>query len=320
MAAWAGADWGHRFPVFNRKLNRTEHIEGPSIKCANNVARLYGNCQVDTRVVDGGSTWIIYARFVDYETGFSMTRPFQQDKAAAKLGGDDAARKRDIALQIGVSKAIRNVVCNALEFFTDYAFEQSKQNLVERVGKKLDDYKQRIADRLAQLGVAMDRVERTLGKTIDKWTAPDAAKVIAELQAVSDGMAMADDVWPKPAPPEPQRGDDEVSSDHGADESMGEAGTRGTSSAATGSSNSASEAAAGQPEPKVWAIKSDLLGQQAIVKALYELIGIAESDADLDEIERQNADRIQKFGTRIRAEVNDDVQKKRTALAERAGR
>jgi hypothetical protein len=133
-------------------------------------------------------------------------------------------------------------------------------------------------------------------------------------------MAMADDVWPKPAPPEPQRGDDEVSSDHGADESKGEAGTRGTSSAATGSSNSASEAAAGQPEPKVWAIKSDLLGQQAIVKALYELIGIAESDADLDEIERQNADRIQKFGTRIRAEVNDDVQKKRTALAERAGR
>jgi DnaJ-domain-containing protein 1 len=61
-------------------------------------------------------------------------------------------------------------------------------------------------------------------------------------------------------------------------------------------------------------------GQQAVVKALYELIGIAESDEDLDEIERQNADRITKFGTRIRAEFNDEITKKRTALAERGVR
>jgi len=121
LAAVAGEDWFYTFPV-KKRGGGTEAIEGPSIKCANNVARAYGNCQVDTRVQDAGASWIIYARFVDYETGFSMMRPFQQDKGAGAIGGANDARRRDMAFQMGVSKAIRNVVCNALETFTTFAF------------------------------------------------------------------------------------------------------------------------------------------------------------------------------------------------------
>ncbi|MGE0726395.1 MAG: hypothetical protein AB7O45_18625, partial [Alphaproteobacteria bacterium] len=182
MAAAAGEDWYYRFPVKNK--GGTDWIEGPSIKCANNVARMYGNCQVDTRVVDSGDAWVIYARFVDYETGFSMTRPFQQRKGQSTMNTRDQGRSLDIALQIGVSKAIRNVVCNALETFTTFAFDEAKSNMVEKVGKRLPEYREKVTKRLAELRVDVARVEAVVGRASKDWLAPDVARIIAELQAV----------------------------------------------------------------------------------------------------------------------------------------
>ena len=206
QAAAAGEHWYYAFPV-KKKGGGTDSIEGPSIKCANAVARLYGNCQVDCRVLDAGKNWLIYARFVDYETGYSLTRPFQQSKTGSKLGGTDDERREQAAMSIGVSKAERNVICNALETFTDYAFEAAKANLVARVGKRLDEYKQRCIDRLGELGVDTKRAERSLGRTVEAWVARDVAKLIAEIKSVQDGMATADETWPTEAPPEPRRTD-----------------------------------------------------------------------------------------------------------------
>lgn len=205
MASAAGEDWYYRFPV-KKKDGATDWIEGPSIKCANNVARLYGNCQVDTRIVDNGDSWLIYARFVDYETGFSYTRPFQQRRNQRTMG-TDIDRQLDIALQIGVSKAIRNVVCNALETFATFGFEEARQNIVEKVGKKLDEYRSRVIGRLADLKVDIKRVETAMGRAAKDWLAHDVAKIIAELQAIQDGMATVDEVWPGEAPPAPRRED-----------------------------------------------------------------------------------------------------------------
>ena len=50
-----------------------------------------------------------------------MTRPFQQRKGQRGMRtGDD--RALDIAFQIGASKAIRNVICNSLQSFADFAY------------------------------------------------------------------------------------------------------------------------------------------------------------------------------------------------------
>src|SRR3954470_17858297 len=62
LAAWAGEDWLYSYPVKNRRTGRTDTIEGLSIKGANSVARLWGNCSVDCRVVDAGTDWILYGR------------------------------------------------------------------------------------------------------------------------------------------------------------------------------------------------------------------------------------------------------------------
>ena len=144
-AAMAGTDWFYRFPV-KKKGGGQDFISGPSVKLANAVARIYGNCQIDVRVVDNGSTWLIYAKFIDIETGFALVRPFQQDKGASRMGGtgpEAEARRLDIALQIGVSKATRNVICNALATFCDFAFDEAEKNLVGKIGKNIQDYRDR---------------------------------------------------------------------------------------------------------------------------------------------------------------------------------
>ena len=203
LATAAGEDWYYRFPV--KDHGATKWIEGPSIKCANNIARLYGNCEIDTRALDNGDSWIIYARLIDWETGFSMTRPFEQMKGQQTIKTNDAGRARQNAFQIGVSKSIRNIITNALEQFTTFAFEEARKNIVEKVGKNLDDYRARVLEALKGLKVDAKRVEAGIGRPAKDWLAPDVARVIAEIQAVKDGMATAEETWPPEGPPRPTR-------------------------------------------------------------------------------------------------------------------
>lgn len=197
-ATAAGDDFFYSWEVDDRKKNRKVEITGPSIKCANAVSRIYGNCSVKVRAFDQGTHWIFYAQFYDMETGYVLERPFQQRKSQ-KIGEKfDADRALDIVFQIAVSKAARNVVCNALSTFTDYAYDVAREELIAKVGKNLGKYRERIMGRLGEMGVDPLRVEKVRGRTIAEFTAQDAAKTISEIQAVTDGMANADEIWPKP--------------------------------------------------------------------------------------------------------------------------
>ena len=207
MAAAAGDDFYYRFPVRKKIKNEDtgkdewvqDFIEGPSIKCANAVSRVFGNCDIDIRVYDTGAHWLFYARFMDLETGYCLTRPFQQRKNQATMRGD-SGRAEDIAFQIGASKAIRNVVCNALEFFTSYAADQAKTSIIEKIGVRLDYYKERVSARLKEMEIDIRRVELARGRAHKDWLAADVAKTIAELQAVNDGMATIDETYPQHEP------------------------------------------------------------------------------------------------------------------------
>jgi hypothetical protein len=201
MAAAAGEDWYWRWQVNEKQPNGSYAkvwIDGPSIKCANNVAREYGNCYAGARLeLDTGTHWRFVGLFMDFETGFAMERPFNQRKGQKAMGGD-IARAEDMIYQIGVSKAIRNVVNNALESFVNYAKEEAKASIIDKVGKKLDFYKEKIAGRLKELKVDMGRVEIVRGRAFKDWLAADVTYTIAELQAIGDGMATPDETYPLP--------------------------------------------------------------------------------------------------------------------------
>lgn len=204
LSSVAGSEYYYSFPVKKRDKKSggftTEYIEGPTIKLANDLAREYGNCGVETVVMDVGDSWVIYAKFIDIERGFTMVRPFQQRKGQASIGGRDDARAQDIALQIGVSKAIRNVIVNSLETYADFMFDEAKVSFVEQVKKKPDFYREKISGRLREIDVQLVRVEQNVGRKISEWQAVDIARVISQIKAVSDGMALANEVWPATAP------------------------------------------------------------------------------------------------------------------------
>lgn len=194
LASAAGDDWYYRFPVQDK--GKTSWIEGPSIKLANDLARLYGNCEVDCRAQDMGNAVLFHARFVDLETGFALTRPFQQRKGASKLGGSDAGRRDDITFQIGASKAIRNVVVNALQTFADFAFAEAKEALVDKIGKDIVKWRDRTIERMgAQIDIK--RVEAAIGRPSKDWLAGDIARIIAMGKAIADGMATWDETFPQ---------------------------------------------------------------------------------------------------------------------------
>lgn len=308
MAAMSGEDWYYRFPV-KKKGGGVDHIEGPTVKCAQNVARMYGNCQVDVRAQDQGGSWMIYARFVDYETGFSLTRPFQADKAKPNLNTKDAGRQQEIAFAIGVSKATRNVITNALEAFTTFAFDEAKNNLVEKVGKRLDEYRKRVRERLASIGVDEKRVEAMLGRNANEWLAPDVARVIAEIKAVTDGMATADETWPPAAPAEPKRADFK----------------EGETNKTEAETEKKPEAEADKPLPettdqpaKSWKLADSIVGQDAKLAAITDLLTMAEIKADVDAIEAEHKAFLDKLGVKKAATMRAFVERKAELPEERA--
>jgi len=194
LAAAAGQEWFYRFPVRNKKKGTTDYIEGPSIKMANDLARIYGNCDVDCRHIDIGTHIIFSARFIDLETGYSLTRPFQQRKGASQMGRDED-RQSDITFQIGASKAIRNVIINALQTYADYAFDHAKTALTEKISGDLEAWRQRTHDRLKER-VDPRRAEIVIGRPWKEWLATDIARVITMMKGVSDGMASLDETFP----------------------------------------------------------------------------------------------------------------------------
>jgi hypothetical protein len=237
IAAAAGNDWLYRFPVRKRDGGQ-DWIEGPSIKLANDVARIFGNNINEIREIDVGDAWVFYARFTDLETGFSMERAYRQRKSQGSMKTKDADRQLDIAYSIGQSKAIRNCICNALQIYADYAFEHARNSLVEKIGKDLDSWRARTLEGLGKIPVDVARAERVIGRAARDWLAPHVAQIIAMMKSVADGMATADDVFPPleavadaaggaehaPAPTQQPLGD-------GGAQSAGKLSTEGTSGA-----------------------------------------------------------------------------------------
>ena len=201
LAAAAGPDWFYRYPV--RSGDGQDWIEGPSIKLANAVASTYMNNDIDIREVDIGDAWVFYARFTDWENGTRLTRAFRQRKGQRSLKTRDSDRQLDIAYQVGQSKAIRNVVINALSVYTDFAFAEARASMVEKIGKDLAGWRSRTIERLKALPVEIHRVERVIGRPVNDWLAPDIARIVAMGKAIVDGMTTVDEAFP-PAEAAPQ--------------------------------------------------------------------------------------------------------------------
>lgn len=193
-----GDTYVYSWDVKNRREGTRQTIEGGTIKLANDLVQLYGNCATDCDVTEASTHWTFKAFFIDYERGTTTARLFQQRKGQDIGSKYDAERARDMVFQIGQSKAQRNVVLNALSSLANYAIEQAKKNLLDKFGdeenaKKAHEFIDRVA---AEKGIDLKRVEAVAGRTRDKWTVRDLAKVYMEMRGIFEGLASPDDIYP----------------------------------------------------------------------------------------------------------------------------
>jgi len=172
-------------------------IEGPSIGLANSLAREWTNCGVTVDFQETADTFIITPRFIDIEKGFQSERVFRQHKGVVQ-GNFDPERKLDMALQIGQSKAIRNVVCNAVpKWLVQRAIEKAKQAVVKGIDpKKLTELKKEIHEFFHERGITPEQLVAKAKRPMAEWTTMTIAAFQADMHAVETGEVSADEIFP----------------------------------------------------------------------------------------------------------------------------
>jgi hypothetical protein len=192
----AGSDYFYRWEVNNNRTKSKDVIEGISIHGAMAVARLYGNCAARCIVASETAThWHLVAEFVDYETGFTLQRPFQQRKSQ-NTGMKDQDRAADLVFQIAASKAVRNVIRGVLGDLCDFAMEEAKRGLLAVIQNDPAKAKTGVIKMAQKLGIDGPRIERVIGRAMEKWTVTDIATAASRLRSIDDGFASADDLFP----------------------------------------------------------------------------------------------------------------------------
>lgn len=190
-----------------------ERIEGPSVKLAMAAVRCWGNCSVELLPIqETADSWIFTAAFVDYETGFTLQRQFRQSKSWTVYGKLDAARKEDVRFQIGQSKAVRNVVLNAIPSgLVDRAMEVAKDGARTRLTSYIEKIDKQAGKKGAGIVQATDAVLKSLAKhgakeeavlrklEIADRKAIDVDRLLVlrgDLAALDNGECRCDDIFP----------------------------------------------------------------------------------------------------------------------------
>jgi len=179
-------------------------IEGPSIVLAMSAIRLFGNCAVQMLPVeDSPEAWIMTARIVDLETGFSLERQFRQSKKHVVHGKHDDARKEDIRFQIGQSKAARNAIVNLVpRWIINQAMDQAKEGVGRRLDEKINakgiaHVTNNMIAALGKQGVTEEMIFKKYA--ITKREAIDRDMLIlmnGDRTALADGLEYVDSLYP----------------------------------------------------------------------------------------------------------------------------
>ena len=181
-----------------------DSVEGPAVGLAMGLARCWGNCAVDMgEVQETPDAWIFTAKFVDLETGYTLTRQFRQAKDWPVYGKFNEERKDDIRFQIGQSKAVRNVILNAVpKWLVNRALDKAKGGVREKVEeliaqKGLDVVQASYMQALAKLGADERRVLMAMGRATVAALSVEAMVILSGgVAAIMYGAETVEGVFP----------------------------------------------------------------------------------------------------------------------------
>lgn len=109
----------YSIPYKDRATDTTVMVEGPSIKAAMALARRWGNCTNGARIVDETDDRLtVEGVFMDYESNVRTLRTVSVAKTAYNSKTKSVYKLREdklnIAIQSGMSKAVRNAILSSL--------------------------------------------------------------------------------------------------------------------------------------------------------------------------------------------------------------
>ena len=196
----AGEAFYYSWPVKTKGGGR-EIVEGPSIQLAVSAARLFGNCIWSADYAEDEERYYLNGHFVDLETGFNVSRPFRQRKAP-EIGDYQEDRKQDIAFQIGVSKAMRNVIVRGglPPWLIEQAMNRAKHSNVKRFEqlwknkKNRDEVIKKALAEFEKLGVNGGQIEGLMGPQ-KSWTPQIMAELYGMAQAIKDGQSTIGEIF-----------------------------------------------------------------------------------------------------------------------------
>ena len=202
-ATIAGDEYFYAWTVKDKDGNK-HLVEGPSVALALSGVRNWGNSGVMVNVEETNDTYIFTATFIDLETGFNLQRAFRQKKSR-NIGKYDKDRAEDIVFQIGQSKAIRNVVINALpSWLISKMMSQAKKNIIERIEKKgVVQARQDTIAFFARYSITVDRIEAKIQKKAEVWDAQDLAMLYGAIKTLTEGVESPDELFPPLTGPAP---------------------------------------------------------------------------------------------------------------------
>jgi hypothetical protein len=176
-------------------------IEGLTIGAALSIVRNFGNSMVDVEIEEKDNAYIFTAYFCDLETGFNISRSFRQNKSSPKnkYGKDiyEGERGTDIIFQIGQSKAIRNVVLNAVpRWLASKVLEEAKNNAMATINN-MGEVKARelLLRKIDNLKIELAKVENIFGKA-KSWDKVKLVQLSSALKSIENGYEDEDTLFP----------------------------------------------------------------------------------------------------------------------------
>lgn len=198
----------YSIPYKDKATGGTTMVEGPSIKAAMALARRWGNCSNGARIVDETDERLtVEGVFMDYETNVRTLRTVSVAKSGYSSATKSTYRLREdklnIAIQAGMSKAVRNAILSSLPASLVESYMAEAKKLAAGGGKKAPGAPaetpaarvKKATAAFVKLGVPEQKVEDYIGGL--SFETDD--EVLAHLQglynSIKDGQANLQEVF-----------------------------------------------------------------------------------------------------------------------------
>jgi hypothetical protein len=196
-ATIAGDEFYYSWTVKKRQ-GGSALVEGLSVNAALAAARNWGNCAIPCQLEETKNEYIFTATFLDMETGFNLQRIYRQSKKKNIGSKMDDERQADIIFQIGQSKALRNVILNALpSWLTSKMIKKAKENVIGKIEKMgVAKAREKTLAFFARYDVTPERIEAKIGCKVKGWDAEILATLQGAMNALLNGQESAESLFP----------------------------------------------------------------------------------------------------------------------------